>query len=60
VGDIRGGSTRARNVLQHGLEWMKGDEFRASLPEDLRARKMLDNLLDMQKSSGPVGYSLRN
>jgi hypothetical protein len=39
---------------------MKGEEFRALLPEDLRARKMLDNLLDMQKSSGPVGYSLQN
>ncbi|XP_006456586.1 hypothetical protein AGABI2DRAFT_195652, partial [Agaricus bisporus var. bisporus H97] len=60
IGDIRGGSTRARNVLQHGLEWMKGDEFRASLPQGLRARKMLDNLLDMQKNSGPVGYSLQN
>ncbi|KAF5347783.1 hypothetical protein D9756_010268 [Leucocoprinus leucothites] len=60
IGDIRGGSTRARNVLQHGLEWMKSDDFRASLPDDLRTRKMLDNLLNMQKSNGPVGYSLQN
>ncbi|KXN91337.1 hypothetical protein AN958_01312 [Leucoagaricus sp. SymC.cos] len=52
VGDIRGGSTRARNVLQHGLDWMKSDEFRNSLPDDLRARTMLDNLLTMQKNSG--------
>ncbi|KAF9446655.1 hypothetical protein P691DRAFT_732842 [Macrolepiota fuliginosa MF-IS2] len=60
IGDIRGGSTRARNVLQHGLDWMKVDDFRSSLPEDWRARKMLDNLLIMQRNSGPVGYSLQN
>jgi len=61
IGDIRGGSTRARNVLQHGLEWMKSDDFKESLPDDLRARHMLDNLLNMQKNnSGPVGYSLQN
>jgi len=61
IGDIRGGSTRARNVLQHGLEWMKSDDFKESLPDDLRARHMLDNLLNMQKNnSGPVGYSLQS
>lgn len=60
VGDVRGGSIRARNVLQHDLEWMRGDEFRVSLPENTRTRKMLDNLLNMQKSNGKIGYSLQN
>ena len=60
VGDARGGSIRARNVLQHDLEWMKGDEFRDSLPENTRTRKMLDNLVNMQKYSGKLGYSLQN
>lgn len=60
IGDVRGGSTRARNILQHGLEWMKGEEFKDSLPDNWRTRHMLDNLLDMQRNSGPVGYSLQN
>jgi len=60
VGDVRGGSTRARNVLQHDLEWMGGDEFRDSLPENTRTRKMLDNLVKMQKYSVKLGYSLQN
>jgi hypothetical protein len=57
VGDIRGGSSRARNVLQHGLDWMKNDSFREGL--DDRGRSMLDRLLDMQNRVGDdVGYSL--
>jgi hypothetical protein len=60
IGDIRGGSARARNILQHGLDWIKSDDFRASIPENWRARKMLDNLLNMQKNSGEVGYSLQS
>lgn len=60
AGDVRGGSVRARNVLQHDLEWMRGDEFRVSLPENARTRKMLDNSLSLQKYSGKLGYSLQN
>ncbi|EGN97415.1 hypothetical protein SERLA73DRAFT_184113 [Serpula lacrymans var. lacrymans S7.3] len=59
MGDIRGGSTRARNVLQHGLEWMKGDQFREQL--DGRGQKMLSALIAMQEGvTGDIGYSLSN
>jgi hypothetical protein len=57
MGDIRGGSSRARNVLQHGLDWMKEDAFREGL--DDRGRSMLDRLLEMQAGvRTDVGYSL--
>jgi len=39
---------------------MGGDEFRDSLPENTRTRKMLDNLVKMQKYSVKLGYSLQN
>jgi hypothetical protein len=66
MGDVRGGATRARNVLQHGLDWIKGEEFKKSL-EALgdgnvrkRAFKMWTNLLKMQEGidMGNLGYSL--
>lgn len=57
MGDTRGGTARARNVLQHGLRWMRGARFRETLPEG-RARAMLDRLLDMEGSVTDVGYSL--
>jgi len=55
MGDIRGGSSRARNVLQHGLNWMKEDRFRESL--DQKSRLMLDRLLAMYDGAAEVGYS---
>lgn len=59
MGDTRGGSSRARNILQHGLNWMKGDEFRSGLSE--RGKLMLSRLIEMQKYvNGDVGYSLTN
>ncbi|OCH85383.1 hypothetical protein OBBRIDRAFT_838987 [Obba rivulosa] len=59
MGSTRGGTSRARNVLQHGLLWMKEDTFRAGLDE--RGRAMLANLIKMQESvNGDVGYSLAN
>ncbi|KAI5122409.1 hypothetical protein M0805_002959 [Coniferiporia weirii] len=60
IGDTRGGSARARNVLQHGLRWMREPRFRDSLPEG-RAQDMLDRLLKMEGSLGTDGkiqYSL--
>ena len=60
IGDIRGGNTRARNILQHGLQWMEEDE---RLPGYLneRGKKMLQRLIDMKKGAGDVvGYSLDN
>ncbi|EIN04435.1 hypothetical protein PUNSTDRAFT_146419 [Punctularia strigosozonata HHB-11173 SS5] len=57
MGDTRGGSTRARNILQHGLRWMKEDAFRATL--NPRGNAMLERLLAMERSvGGHVGYSL--
>jgi len=57
MGDIYGGSNRARNVLQHGLNWMKEDQFRASL--DDRGKAMLSRLIEMQESvNGDSGFSL--
>jgi len=57
MGDIRGGSSRARNVLQHGLNWMKENQFRASL--DDRGNAMLSRLIEMQEGvNADLGYSL--
>lgn len=56
MGDVKGGSSRARNILQHGLGWMKDDRFREGLDE--KGRKMLDRLLVLHESAPKVGYSL--
>ena len=59
MGDTRGGSTRARNVLQHGLLWMTEDRFRDQLSE--RGARMLQALIDMKEGvKGDVGYSQLN
>jgi len=59
MGDVRGGSSRARNVLQHGLDWMKDEVFREGLND--RGKAMLSRLMDMRGSvNGDVGYSLTN
>ncbi|SJL06552.1 related to phytanoyl-CoA dioxygenase family protein [Armillaria ostoyae] len=60
MGDVRGGSVRARNVLQHGLGWMKEDTFRDGL--SVKGKAMLDRLIEMQKKNEgiPIGYSLDN
>ena len=47
MGDARGGSARARNILQHDLEWMKEDAFRETL--SLEGKQMLDRLVEMQE-----------
>ncbi|KAH8109091.1 hypothetical protein DFH11DRAFT_1861801 [Phellopilus nigrolimitatus] len=61
IGDARGGSVRARNILQHGLRWMREARFQESLPTD-RAQTMLRKLLEMEGSLGANGkvtqYSL--
>ena len=60
MGNTRGGTTRARNILQHGLEWMKEERFKTTLPTG-RAQDMLDNLLKMaSQTDGRVEYSLIN
>ncbi|KAK0567413.1 hypothetical protein OC861_002735 [Tilletia horrida] len=51
---------RARNVLQHGVEWMKDPAFGACLPD--RLRPMWDNLLRMERqwAGKELGFSLDN
>ena len=58
MGDTRGGSERARNILQHDLEWMKEEAFRESL--DLKGKQMLEKLLRMQEGfhRKEIEYSL--
>jgi hypothetical protein len=58
MGDIRGGSSRARNILQHELGWMADDRrFRDGLSQ--RGVHMLDNLLKMRSGvKSDIGYSL--
>ncbi|KAJ7212963.1 hypothetical protein GGX14DRAFT_445802 [Mycena pura] len=56
IGNVAGGSVRARNILQHGLGWMKEPQFRESL--DQRGTAMLDRLMKLYNSVGDVGYSL--
>ena len=58
MGSTRGGATRARNILQHGLNWMTEDAFRDGLNEQGKA--MLDRLIKMKQGAGEVGYSLSN
>lgn len=60
MGDVRGGSTRARNVLQHGLRWMREDRFRAQLDEVGQA--MARRLAEMEEKAegNALGYSLSN
>lgn len=60
MGDARGGSGRARNVLQHGLEWMREERF--SAPLEGRSRSMWERLVQMDEAArrengGHVGYS---
>ncbi|CAD6977610.1 unnamed protein product [Tilletia controversa] len=54
------GEQRARNVLQHGVEWMKDPAFGASLPD--RLRPMWENLLRMERqwAGKNLGFSLDN
>lgn len=47
MGNTRGGSARARNILQHDLEWMKEEAFRESL--NLKGRQILEKLLRIQE-----------
>ncbi|KAI0776945.1 hypothetical protein BD413DRAFT_610523 [Trametes elegans] len=59
MGEVRGGPARARNILQHGLGWMKEPRFADTLDE--RGRRMLERIVRLQESvDGDVGYSLVN
>ncbi|KAJ7092006.1 hypothetical protein B0H15DRAFT_184278 [Mycena belliarum] len=56
MGNVKGGSIRARNILQHGLSWMKEPNFSEGL--DSRGKAMLGRLLELYNATGDVGYSL--
>ncbi|KAJ6605835.1 hypothetical protein B0H10DRAFT_2076054 [Mycena sp. CBHHK59/15] len=56
MGNVNGGSVRARNVLQHGLSWMKEGDFSDRL--NPQGKIMLSRLLDLYHKAGDVGYSL--
>lgn len=55
VGKVEGGEERATMVLQHGLEWMLGDEFKNTLTKD--GKTMQENLVRLAEKAGKVGYS---
>jgi len=59
MGDARGGSARARNILQHDLEWMKSEAFAETLSGDAKAISMRRRLLDMANtvSRNEIQYS---
>ncbi|KAI8080276.1 uncharacterized protein B0P05DRAFT_469482 [Gilbertella persicaria] len=50
MGTIEGGHYRASCILQHGLGWMKTEEFRSTLPKSLD--KPYANLLAMANKAG--------
>lgn len=65
VGNVRGSSVRARNVLQHGVgEWVEHCDFRCLGDEGVlereRAEGMRRRLVEMGRSTGggDLGYSL--
>lgn len=59
MGDARGGSKRARNILQHDLTWMEEDRFEETLPKEGPLRAMRRKLIDMARTleGKDVGYS---
>ncbi|KAA8914347.1 hypothetical protein TRICI_002944 [Trichomonascus ciferrii] len=63
IGHKKGGSARARNVLQHGAAtWIQELDLSALPDENEReiARKMRDRLLQMGSEHKDVGYSFKD
>jgi len=58
IGCTRGGNSRARNVLQHGLAWMEGEQFRETLNET--GKEMLERLVKMKQGASDVEFSLQS
>ncbi|THU87865.1 hypothetical protein K435DRAFT_680977 [Dendrothele bispora CBS 962.96] len=57
MGDSRRGQERARNILQHGLLWMKEDKFRVGLNE--RGTRMVDKVLEFQRRVEESGEEVK-
>jgi hypothetical protein len=61
MGSVQAGSSRARNILQHGLEWMRDDpRFQDGFSD--RGKGMLKRLVEMSEKNDldkeQRGYSL--
>ncbi|KAJ3819476.1 hypothetical protein F5880DRAFT_1099126 [Lentinula raphanica] len=58
MGDARFSAARRRNILQHGLSWVKDERFRDQLTP--KGKRMLDKLLELQQNfpGDGIGYSL--
>lgn len=56
MGCVAGGPARARNILQHGLRWMKEERFVEGL--DPAGKAMVGRIVELQEKTGEVGYSL--
>ncbi|KAJ3136738.1 hypothetical protein HK100_001440 [Physocladia obscura] len=57
IGTVVGGPLRARNILQHGLAWMREDTFKQTLPP--RLYPLYDNLIKLanENDGKELGYS---
>lgn len=56
IGHVEGGSLRARNVLQHGRDWIEGVDFSQVEKVD-RARGMRERLLELGAKHKETGFS---
>lgn len=56
IGHADGGSLRARNVLQHGREWIEGVDF-SQVDNFARASGMRDRLLQLGMKHKETGFS---
>ncbi|KAJ3243805.1 hypothetical protein HDU78_011790 [Chytriomyces hyalinus] len=57
MGTVNGGPHRARNILQHGVKWMREERFKETLP--VRLLPLYDNLISLANSNEgkDLGYS---
>jgi hypothetical protein len=56
IGHVDGGPLRARNVLQHGRDWIGGVDFSQVAKPD-RARGMRERLLELGSKHQEVGFA---
>ncbi|KJX97052.1 phytanoyl-CoA dioxygenase family protein [Zymoseptoria brevis] len=56
IGHVDGGPLRARNVLQHGRNWIGGVDF-SQVENPDRARGMRERLLELGKKYEEVGFA---
>ncbi|KAF7305826.1 Zn(2)-C6 fungal-type domain-containing protein [Mycena chlorophos] len=60
MGTVAGGPVRARNILQHGLSWMKEDEFKSTLRSTGRGkRSVLSEVPELTAIISEMGERIR-